>query len=293
MKDIAELAKKRNSTVATLILPDESLQYKHLLMLQTCVGDKKCDSMDLIIHCTGGDINVAYQIVDLLRMHCIRLTAIIPYFATSAATLLCLGADRIVIDELAHLGPLDTQIWETVEGGNKAYVSALNPFKTLEELQKFSLKTLEQAVLLIMGRSGLSVNDSVKHAINFVSIVVEPLLQALNVQKLGEYNRALSVGKEYADRIVEQYLPFEPKVRQRLIEKLVYGYPSHDYIINYRELKTLGLDVILPTPDEKKIIDKIMTEAFEGKQSLIRLEEPPKPPPPTTTEKSDTTKQQG
>ena len=40
-----------------------------------------------------------------------------PFWAKSAATLLCLGADKIVLGEHAELGPLDVQIYEEKKAG--------------------------------------------------------------------------------------------------------------------------------------------------------------------------------
>ena len=79
-----------------LILPQESLDLKHLVQLQSALGDQQFEEVDFVVHSGGGNINVAYQIVELIRLHTKRLFVCVPFYAKSAATLLCLGADEIV-----------------------------------------------------------------------------------------------------------------------------------------------------------------------------------------------------
>ena len=120
----------------------EPLQQRHVFSLREMLQGTDYEQLDLIVHSGGGDIHAAYQAIEILRMHTKTLNACVPLLAKSAATLLCLGCDNIFLDEMAELGPLDTQIVERKRGGKMEFASALNPFKTLEQLQKFSVETL-------------------------------------------------------------------------------------------------------------------------------------------------------
>ena len=58
--------------------------------------------LDLLIQSSGGDIHAAYQMMSLLRGRMTgegELVACVPRRAQSSATLLCLGCDRIALDE--------------------------------------------------------------------------------------------------------------------------------------------------------------------------------------------------
>ncbi|MDV3293124.1 MAG: hypothetical protein LYZ70_02530 [Nitrososphaerales archaeon] len=66
--------------------------------------------IDFIIHCPGGMVLPAEQIALALRSHKGGVTAIVPYYAMSGATLICLAADEIVLEPFGVLGPLDPQI---------------------------------------------------------------------------------------------------------------------------------------------------------------------------------------
>ena len=284
-KPIAELQAfaTRRGRPAVFLFLRESLSLAHLLRLQSVLGDRKFEEVDLVIHSGGGDINVAYQMVELIRLHADRLFACVPLYAKSAATLLCLGADEICLDKLAQLGPLDTQVYEEQKGGKGNFASALNPFKTLEQLQMFSLEALNTSVEMIYRRYRLDLDECIQHAINFVSGTMGPLFSRLNPEKLGEYSRALAIVSEYGDRLLRRYSSWDVEKRTYVVDKLVHGYPSHNYIIDYHELEELGFSVQLSEGVERKTMQDALIacvrtiEADETSDWLVLLVEPEKP----------------
>ena len=258
---------------AMFLFLTESMSLKHVLRMRSALDSCKVDELDLVIHSGGGDIHAAYQIVQLLRLHAKRVHACVPFYAKSAATLLCLGAEQIFVDELAQLGPLDTQIYEEKSGGKAEVTSALNPFKTLEQLQKFSLETLDIAVKMIAMRSGMSLDECLKHAIEFVRSTTGPLFTQLNPEKLGEYSRSLAVGTEYGARLIRRYTTWDDDKRTEILEKLVHGYPSHEYIIDYHELEEMGFDVSLFEDSERESVRSLFDVISTGK-TVIELIQP-------------------
>lgn len=68
--------------------------------------------IDFIIHCPGGMVLPAEQIALALKSHKGGVSAMVPYYAMSGATLICLAADEVVMEPLSVLGPLDPQIGE-------------------------------------------------------------------------------------------------------------------------------------------------------------------------------------
>lgn len=229
----------------------------HVLAVRSALNDYHFDELDFVINSLGGDINSAYQIAELLRLHTKRLNACVPLFAKSAATLLCISADLIVIDEVGQLGPLDSQIEEEAHG-KKTYVSALNPFKTLGELRQYSLKTVEDAVELFLARTqgNMSIDDCLKHSVEYCKATTAPLLTQVSTEKLGEYARVLSVGKEYASQLLGRCRDWDEQKAREVAERLVFSYPSHEYVVDYHQLREMGF----------------MVELFEGSaQQAIRL----------------------
>lgn len=80
----------------------------HALM-EVChdVGDK---DLDLILHSPGGSPQAAEQMLNYLRTQFDHIRAIVPLQAKSAATMMALGCDEIVMGDHSELGPIDPQI---------------------------------------------------------------------------------------------------------------------------------------------------------------------------------------
>ena len=70
------------------------------------------EDLHLLLASPGGDGEAAVRLVYSLQARCRELTVIIPTEAKSAATLLALGAHRIVMAPFSDLGPVDPQIWD-------------------------------------------------------------------------------------------------------------------------------------------------------------------------------------
>ena len=68
------------------------------------------EALDLLIVSMGGDPTVAWRIVSLIRERVKEFSVLIPQAAFSAATLIALGADEIVMHPNGNLGPVDPQI---------------------------------------------------------------------------------------------------------------------------------------------------------------------------------------
>jgi len=253
---------------AVFLFLRESLAYKHAFALRSQFGSDKFAELDLVINSGGGNIHAAYQIISLLRRHADRIHACVPFFAKSAATLLCVGSDTIYLDELAQLGPLDPQIYEEKGGGKSEFTSALNPFKTLEQLQKFSLESLDIAMRMILRRSGMNVDECLRHATGFVQCTTEPLFSQLKPEKLGEYSRELAVGVEYGKRLMDKPGRSGDNSSET-IDKLVHGYPSHDYIIDYDELDAMDFDVHMFPDSEHAVVQELRHIVTENIFQLV------------------------
>nr|MDO8133355.1 hypothetical protein [Candidatus Njordarchaeum guaymaensis] len=65
------------------------------------------DRIDLFLYSRGGDTDVPLRLVRLIREYCDCFSVLIPFRAHSAATMICLGADEIVMGKLGELSPVD------------------------------------------------------------------------------------------------------------------------------------------------------------------------------------------
>ncbi|MCL6580724.1 MAG: ATP-dependent Clp protease proteolytic subunit [Firmicutes bacterium] len=87
----------------------------------------------LVLDSPGGDIHAAYLLARLYRTHASKLTVVVPRFAKSAATLICLAADEIVMTRIAELGPLDPL---QCKPGETKFTPVLDEYLALEALTK-------------------------------------------------------------------------------------------------------------------------------------------------------------
>jgi len=104
---ISEIEKNRESKVIVYFTGDRPLAsamiaedavrqlYDHLLSLEFKEGKKR--RIDLFLYSRGGDVSVPWRIVSMIREFCEEFNVLIPYKAHSAATLLSLGADTIIM----------------------------------------------------------------------------------------------------------------------------------------------------------------------------------------------------
>ncbi|MBI2917176.1 MAG: hypothetical protein HYY01_04200 [Chloroflexi bacterium] len=72
--------------------------------------------LDILLHSPGGSPTAAESIVHLLRSSYKPIRFIIPDIAKSAATMLALSGDEILMDARAELGPIDPQLILSREG---------------------------------------------------------------------------------------------------------------------------------------------------------------------------------
>ncbi len=75
-------------------------------MTKNLVGDQ----LDVVLHSPGGIAEATESIVDLLRAKFSDIRFIIPNAAKSAATMLAMSGNMLVMDERSELGPTDPQM---------------------------------------------------------------------------------------------------------------------------------------------------------------------------------------
>ena len=100
----------------------------------------------IILDTPGGVVEVVERMVTVLRFVYEEVTVVVPDRAMSAGTIFALSADRIMMDHLSCLGPIDPQIEREVK--LVPALSYLNQFERLnEKAQNGQLSTAEYALL--------------------------------------------------------------------------------------------------------------------------------------------------
>ena len=94
--------------------------------LMEAVSNVEEDELDFILHSPGGSAEAAESMVQYLRQRFSHIRVIVPLAAMSAATMIALSADEIVMGQHSQLGPIDPQfIISTPEGARSAPAQAI------------------------------------------------------------------------------------------------------------------------------------------------------------------------
>lgn len=203
----------------------------------------------LLLTTRGGSPDAAFRMARCLQTHYTKLTLHIHGMCKSAGTLLAVGVDEIVLSDFGEFGPLDIQL-----GKKDELFESTSGLDITQALTSLNLRTFRYFTDALMGiRRGTKGQISTKLAAEIASKlavgVYSHIYNQIDPVQLGSVERAM--------RIVAEYGRLLSKNRQNLqkdaIEKLATGYPSHGFVIDLEEAKTLFKLVRQPTDDEEQL----------------------------------------
>lgn len=171
----------------------------------------------LILNSSGGSGNAAEKLLSMCRERFNNFVIVVPNFAKSAATMMCLGADKILMGYLAELGPIDPQI--TLPGSST--IPARSFIDGLE-----------------MVRSNIKSGDPPNMYLS--------MLQKVRPEIISMCTSAIADAECFAKNWLSKYmLKSDPDHAAKVAGWLSDGqtYKSHGKVIDYHEAKdTLKLD---------------------------------------------------
>lgn len=216
-------------------LRKELLKFRH--------EKRDAQEIDFILNSGGGSAHDAYRIIKLLRNHFATVNVVVPYWAKSAATLLALGAHRVILDDMGELGPLDVQIHKMREDSpDFAKESALTDEHSLKIIETRSRALFHSMFEGTYANAKIPIhrNELAELLFSYISKFYEPLLAQINPFKLGDNKRKLDIAEHYARRILGMFNQNIPEDKKNyLIDYLVNGCPDHEYVIDYELIKRL------------------------------------------------------
>jgi ClpP class serine protease len=178
---------------------------QHFYEMLVSLGD--VDNLDLFLLSPGGFSDPGFKIARLCQEVATgKFSVLIPYYAKSAATMLALGADELVMGPPSELGPIDPQI------------------KLPSQNRQAPLHALRDALGYVEGR----------------------VVQTLDLMSLGDYDREIQSAKQYAENLLRRRMfKDNPKQAEEVARKLAEEYKRHNYVVDRREAReALKLNVI-------------------------------------------------
>jgi hypothetical protein len=218
------------------------------------------ERVGLVIHSPGGDAAAAYKIARLFQRRTTDFFTIVPLMAKSAATLVSLGGKSIIMGSEAELGPLDVQLYDD---DREEYDSALNAVQSLERLNSYAISAVDQAMLLLVPRTGKKPEVLIPHALAYATSIIRPLVEKIDTIDLTRRSRELKVAEDYAVRLMRK--TYGIREAQRIASSLVERYSTHPFVIDREEAGkgptggglNVGLNVEVPSPDVETIFSKL------------------------------------
>ena len=137
IKEIEGITKRRLLVyVADTKKPDSMLAPEDKTGFSDLIEDINEEEVDLLINSPGGFAEVAEVIVNMLRAKFKNVRFAIPNMAKSAATLLVLSGDQLIMDARSELGPIDPQVeYPSVDGRKReAAEDILEGFREAKEV---------------------------------------------------------------------------------------------------------------------------------------------------------------
>lgn len=92
-----------------IVMIDQVFNYGVTFIEELVMGGDPSQPLHLMLSSPGGDGEVAVRLVRSMQARCSKLTIIVPDMAKSAATIMCLGADELLMGPASDLGAVDPQ----------------------------------------------------------------------------------------------------------------------------------------------------------------------------------------
>ena len=145
-RSLCDIEARLSADAVAFVGPIMSGREQQLRAALDAVGPKRRPALAVILDTPGGIVEVVERMVTTIRFLYTELTIIVPDQAMSAGTIFALSADRIMMDHLSCLGPIDPQIEK--DGKLVPALSYLNQFERLnQKAAEGALTTAEYALL--------------------------------------------------------------------------------------------------------------------------------------------------
>lgn len=261
---ISQIEEKRGSRVLTYVtgdrppaqaaIGDDAVRplYDHLR------GIGRADRLDVFIYSRGGAIDVPWRLATSFRQSSEEWSILVPFRANSSATLLALGADKIVLGRQGELGPIDPSMTLSRVVGDPAQNQGTVVQDTV------SVEDVMAYVKFVTDRAGLS--DQAALATSLTN-----LTERLDPVALGSAYRTHSHIRDVARRmLLSRKDPASEQTMASIIETLAERVYAHGHAIGLQEAKETGLPVEGADDD----LDRLMWELLNEYEEDLKLRQP-------------------
>jgi len=265
-KLISELQAKRNGRLCLVYITSTRqgfeiqiaddvlrLMYEHL----EAGAEAAQKGVDLFLHSYGGSGTTPWRIVNLIREYTKNLTILVPDRAFSAATLIALGADEIVMHKMGCLGPIDPSVANIFNPPNPQMPGQPAPISVEDVTAYFKL---------IREELSITHDDELIHAVLALTEKIHPLA-------LGNVQRSHNQARMMARKLLKLHMPNESDESEitRIIDTLKSNLYYHGHPINRDEAK---VDLKLKVSEPPEEVAGLMRNIYKKYEEAMKLNEP-------------------
>jgi len=225
--------------------------------------------LDVLLHSPGGTLNPCYQTARFLARHSNDWQALVPAYAASGATMICLGSSEIAMSDMAYLSPIDPQV---ISKRRERFFMAerqspLEAFQAMKYLREFSLESLDAGMMFLLERQ-VAPHLALETATRFAMQIVHPVLAKVEPYDLGSFARDSDLAVKYCQQISNPSDSRKRTQRDVKYPALVLGYPAHEFIIDTDEAEELGFKLCAATDKLDEAYEELR-DKLEGVKTCI------------------------
>lgn len=198
---------------------------------------KEEKQIDFMIISNGGDPITSLRIMGLLRERFEKVSVLLPYVAYSAATILSLGADELVMHPYSNIGPVDPQL------------SAPHrmPSGATEQLE-FSSEDIVNYIEFL--------KSDVKADKEQMKTAIPPLMEQVGALNIGRSKRSQRLSFSLSEKMLGFHIVKKKKIKE-IAKALNSSYYHHGYAVGRLEAQKMGLPVTLPEGELEELLWKV------------------------------------
>ena len=221
------------------------------------VGD--VEKISLFLYTRGGSTLTAWSLVNLIRSFCKNFEVIVPFKCHSSGTIICLGANNIVMTKQASLGPIDPST-----NGH------FNPFIEINNQKVKAPVSVEHVNSYIeLVKNEFKIEDQVA-----LGNIIVNLTSYLHPITLGEVIRSKTQIQMIAKKLLSKQGITDQEQVKKIINFLCSESGSHDYTIYRKEaIEELNLKIEKPTMELYTLINTVYKD-IESELELTKVFDP-------------------
>lgn len=262
---IKKIGEKRNSKVITYLTSDRKgpINARIAMDIIPVISNQlrkigKTENIDLFLYSTGGDTMVPWRLVSMVREYCNKFSVLAPYKAHSAATMISLGADEILMSDLSELSPIDPST-----------ANIFNPQDPKNPQNKIPISVEDVMAYFDLAKNKFGIKNEEDLTRIFNKFVESnPQIHPL---ALGNVNRTHNLVRILAKRLLRSHKnPMKEEKIDKIVDYLTEKLYSHQYLIGRKEAREdLGIQTIQFADQE---LSNLMSELYEEYKKEMQLD---------------------